>query len=347
MALSPAARRLATTVSESTAFAGLVGLLERASRWPPNRLAVLTYHRVDDPLRHPELHPGLLSATPADFDAQMRFLASTCRVIGAKELLEALRRGVELPPRAVMVTFDDAYRDFAGVAWPILERHGLPVTLFVATAYPDRPERAFWWDRLHSGLSRTRRTAPLDTPIGPLPIATLDERTMTFRRLRDYVKTVPHHDVQLSVDDLCRQLGASPPVSTVLGWEELRRLARAGVTLAPHSREHPMLDRLPVDEARSEVEGSMADLVREVGPTPAVFAYPSGQYDERVVEVVRAAGFDAAFTTGRGTNDLATADSLRLRRINVGRRTTLALLRAQLLPAAARLNRSNAAAGAA
>jgi peptidoglycan/xylan/chitin deacetylase (PgdA/CDA1 family) len=244
-----------------------------------------------------------------------------------------------------MVTFDDAYRDFAEIAWPTLQRLGLPVTLFVPTGYPDHPERAFWWDRLHAGLVRSRRTAPLETPLGPLPIGTSDDRNMTFRRLRDYVKKVPNDDARRTVDELCRQLEASPPAPAVLGWEELRRLARAGVTLAPHSRLHPMLNRLSVEEARSEVEGSIEDLVREVGSAAAVFAYPSGQYDGRVVEVVRGAGFDAAFTTERGTNDLATADRLRLRRINVGRRSTLSVLRMQLLPAAARLDRSKAAAG--
>jgi peptidoglycan/xylan/chitin deacetylase (PgdA/CDA1 family) len=36
-----------------------------------------------------------------------------------------------LPGKAVMLTFDDGYRDFAEDAWPLLERYGFPVTLFV------------------------------------------------------------------------------------------------------------------------------------------------------------------------------------------------------------------------
>ena len=51
------------------------------------------------------------------------------------------------------MTFDDAYCDFADHAWPVFRRLGVPVTLFVATEYPDHPDRAYWWDRLHAGLS--------------------------------------------------------------------------------------------------------------------------------------------------------------------------------------------------
>ncbi len=49
-------------------------------------------------------------------------------------------------------------------------------------------------------------------------------------------------------------------------------------------------------------------------------------------------GFKLAFTTSRGINNIQTADPLRMRRINVGGKTTLPILRAQLLPWAMHLN---------
>jgi hypothetical protein len=58
-----------------------------------------------------------------------------------------------------------------------------------------------------------------------------------------------------------------------------------------------------------------------------------------VVRILREEGFRLAFTTVRGVNDMQHADRLRLRRINVGRRTNLSIFRARLLPWSLYLNR--------
>ena len=133
-----------------------------------------------------------------------------------------------------------------------------------------------------------------------------------------------------------RQLGpAAAPGAQVLGWDALRRLAAEGVALAPHTRTHPKLDRLADAELAGEVAGSLEDLRREIGDAvvPA-FAYPAGGVSAAAAGAVAAAGYRMAFTTRRGANDLRTADPLRLSRINVGRRTKVLALRAQLaLPA--------------
>jgi hypothetical protein len=92
------------------------------------------------------------------------------------------------------------------------------------------------------------------------------------------------------------------------------------------------MNRISPHQAQAEAADSLADLAQQVGPVPPVFAYPSGGFDPGAVEALRAAGIELAFTTGRGINNLRTADPLLLRRINIGRHTSPALLRAQLLP---------------
>jgi peptidoglycan/xylan/chitin deacetylase (PgdA/CDA1 family) len=298
-------------------------------------LTVLTYHRVDEPDRHPELFPGLVSATPEEFDAQLALVAARSNVVSLPELLEVREGRADLPPRAVLLTFDDAYADFADVAWPLLRRHGLPATLFVPTAYPDAPARAFWWDRLHEGLHGAAAAAVV-TPVGRLPLGSGTERTAAYRSLRTFLKSRPHEEAMDVVDALLDDLGTPPGRSPVLGWDRLRALAAEGVALAPHSRTHPLLTRVGQGRLLDEVQGSLADLEREVGPTAPVFAYPGGGVDATVAAGLAGAGYRLAFTTERGNEPLdphgAGPDWLRLRRVNVGRRTTPALLQAQLLP---------------
>jgi len=92
-----------------------------------------------------------------------------------------------------------------------------------------------------------------------------------------------------------------------------------------------LVNRISLDDAREEAVGSLEDLKREVGSVLPIFAYPSGEFSNDVVDMLEREGFSLAFTTKRGINNIAHMNPLRIQRINVGSRTTLPILRAQLL----------------
>lgn len=326
-----AATRFALAVARTQPVALMIQVLEWLDRSREPVLPVLMYHRVDGPERSPELDPSLLSATPGEFEQQVQYLAAARRVLSLSDLLELRRGRMELPPRAVAVTFDDAYRDFKEQAWPVLQRHRVPVTLFVPTAFPDDPRRAFWWDRLHAALATTERRNPMLTPAGRVKLGTARDRELAFRSLRDWVKATRHDEAMSGVDSVVAELDGHQPTSSVLDWAELRELAGDGVDLGPHTRTHPLLDRVTLTQAKDEILGSAADLEREVGSQARALAFPSGALTSELVDWLPEAGFEMAFTTARGGNHLGHVDWLRMRRINVGRRSGLSVIRAQLL----------------
>jgi peptidoglycan/xylan/chitin deacetylase (PgdA/CDA1 family) len=245
----------------------------------------------------------------------------------------------------VLITFDDGYRDFADHAWPILSRYGLPVTLFVPTAYPDQ-DRTFWWDRLWAAIASSPRQSINVSFAGRIDLGPPDSgrRFVAMTALRDAIKNLPADRTSPAVDRVVRELDAVPALPAVLGWNELRDLAARGVTLAPHTRSHPMLDRTSDEQVKGELAGSRSDLELRTGSRVPVFAYPSGAYDERTVRAVADAGFEIAFTTRRGAIDLHRADWLRLNRINIGGASALPVIRAQLSPVAVRLARTRVSA---
>jgi peptidoglycan/xylan/chitin deacetylase (PgdA/CDA1 family) len=300
----------------------------------------LTYHRVANLRDSTTLHPQIISATPANFARQMKFLAGKYRVVSMPQVLEAMAKRTRLPQRAVLITFDDAYYDFGEVVWPILKSFRFPATLFVPTAYPDQPERSFWWDRLYRAVMNASPTELRSTQIGVLPLADANMRRQSLKRLQNYVKNVPHREAMAIVDEVCNQLDSQPLVQkSVLSWNELRQLAKEGVTLCAHTQTHPIMTQLSAEDVRQEVVGSQRDLQREVGAALPIFCYPSGNHDDTVVNILKEEGFAAAFTTLKGQNDLRTADPLRLRRTNMTRRTSLPIFRFRLLRFGAYLDR--------
>jgi peptidoglycan/xylan/chitin deacetylase (PgdA/CDA1 family) len=323
-------RRVARSPVAEPLLAAAATVLELGARRGPLDVAVLTYHRVDEPGARPYLYPGLISATPDTFEAHLRELTRRANPIRLDDLRAAVRGDRRLPDRPVLVTFDDAYEDFAEHAWPRLRRLDIPATLFVPTAYPDSPGRRFWWDRLSHAISTTDR-ASLEVDGVTYDLHGDAARLAAFRKLRALIKGTPHDRAMTMVDGWCAVLGLPDAPSGILDWRALRSLAAEGVTIAPHTRTHPLLTRVDADVLVAEVDGSRVDLEREIGAVPPVFAYPAGAHDDVVVEAVGALGFELAFTIVRGLVDLRRPDPLRLRRINVGSGTTVAALRLQFI----------------
>lgn len=330
-------RELAKAGARFAEASGMLGLLDRLGSGRPSNLHVLMYHRVaqveDDPLQCPHL----ISATPDDFAVQMQWLRDHHAVVSVDELIEAVQGARRLPARAVLITFDDAYADFAKNAWPVLERLGLPAALFVPTAFPSDPGAEFWWERLYRAVYSVRDPSALPL-CADLPAGRNRSRLAIFRHLRSYVSALPHAEAMAFVDALCERTGTPARTGTVLGWDELRALAQQGLKVCAHTRTHPRLDRICHNEVRTELAGSLADLADEIGEALPVLAYPAGALDRSVVRITQELGFRVGFTTRRGVADLERDHPLELPRIPVSRSVTLPIFRAQLLRQVACLN---------
>ena len=79
---------------------------------------------------------------------------------------------------------------------------------------------------------------------------------------------------------------ADIPVARILGWDELGRLAEAGVTLGAHTCSHPRLEFLSAMEAEREITDSRSHLERELGLSVTSFAYPYGSVGATARDVV-------------------------------------------------------------
>lgn len=312
----------------------VLGWGESRASWPASRLAVLTFHRIDEPGTDGR-YAGLISATPEEFERAVTTVANRYTLVSIDDVLAAIRGEAALPDRAVLLSFDDAVDDFETHALPVLRAVGAPAVVFVPTGFVEQPDGVFWWDAL-SAATTLGAPGTVDTPVGPVALTGAAERRAAYRRLRDHCLTLASPDATDLAVTLCASVGVEPPRSRVLGWDSLRRLEAAGIRCCPHTRGHVHLDHLDADAIRDEVAGSFEDLRRELGDVAPAFAYPAGRVTPAVVEAVAGSGIEVAFTTRKGANVIGTTHPLLLSRVNVSRRTGLGVARAQLLPVADR-----------
>lgn len=106
------------------------------------KILVLNYHKVDN-------SHNSLAIEINDFDAQMKFLAdSGCVTITPDELYAGLNGEIDLPPKPVLITFDDGYVDNYTNAYPILKKYNLRATIFVIPAFTSVYPGYMTWEQL-------------------------------------------------------------------------------------------------------------------------------------------------------------------------------------------------------
>jgi peptidoglycan/xylan/chitin deacetylase (PgdA/CDA1 family) len=248
---------------------------------PYRGVAVLAYHgvRAND-LPASAMHFENLHVTAARLASHCACLrALGCALLSFDEWQRIARGDRPVPERAVLVTFDDGYRNVLTCGVPVLERYAIPAVVFVCTGPVERGVR-FWFDAVasRSGEDEVERAKALDH--------------RAWRELADRFEVAataadPH--APLTIDEL-RRLAAHPLV-----------------TIGAHTASHPILARAPVAAQREEIAASRRTLERWIGSSVTAFAYPNGRpavdFTSQTVSVVREAGFTHAFTTAAGFAD--------------------------------------------
>jgi hypothetical protein len=108
-----------------------------------DHLPILMYHRVA-PAGSPAMHA--YRVTPKAFEEQLRYLRDAGYYsIGLEDWWAAMARRKPFSSRAVLVTFDDGYRDFLTYAWPLLKHYGFSATVFLVADEIGKSNR---WDRV-------------------------------------------------------------------------------------------------------------------------------------------------------------------------------------------------------
>lgn len=80
-----------------------------------------------------------------------------------------------------------------------------------------------------------------------------------------------------------------------VSWDQLREMQEAGVDFGSQTHTHPHMHLLDVETARQEIITSNERFVEELGMTPQLFAYPYGEYNPEIRDMISTIGFIAAF----------------------------------------------------
>ena len=276
------------------------GLLSAAARHlRRNQLVILCYHGIS--LRDEHLWEGGLYMPPDLFRRRMAFLHDWgANVLPLGEALQRLRNKT-LPPKSVVITFDDGFHDFHLHALPEMQKYNFPSTLYLTTWYTKHQLPVFslmvkylMWK---SGWAEYASTAAREQAVARY-VEQVDSEYLTAEQ-SDKVARCLAETIGLDYDSIL-----ADRLFQLMTPADAAAAARAGVDIQLHTHRHrtPHDRNLFLRELRDN-----AQVVREItGRDPKHFCYPSGATSPQFLPWLREFGIESATTCKHG---LVTRDS--------------------------------------
>jgi len=253
-------------------------LLNKINLFPfrNQNLRVLAYHTVNEPKK---------------FEAQLKYLIENFNIISLSDLQDHLFNNKNLPPRPVLITFDDGDVSVLQNGLPILKKYKLPSILFVITQLIDS-NNMFWCRQVEAVFENKGKSY------------------LAARQKIKLLKKSPNSERIKYLDSLevvnCRQLTSN----------ELHVLQKEKMFIGNHTHTHPMINNCTEHETEQEL-GKVKTLFGKWNLEGyPVFAYPNGNWNVKSEKVLEKNGIKLAFLFDHQINK-ESIDPLRISRITV------------------------------
>lgn len=291
-------------------FSGALGLYHRLRN--ADSLTVVMFHRTlrpDDP-RWASCDPDYTLGEDL-FVSSLAFFRRHYRVVSLEDVLRARRDGIGLPPRALLISFDDGWLDNVDYALPALRNAGLPAVMFVAAdavgaAQPFYQERivAAWrlgklsLDALAASVAEHAR----ETTAGKMP-GSVSAGIDGLRSLIARIEAMPSASRRAVLERHADALNDG--LQHMIGVDDLARLRASGVELGLHGKSHVAMTR--ADDLANELDGARVAMATMLSPQSpdeglasdacATMSFPHGAFDESIAAQAREAGYELLFTS--------------------------------------------------
>ncbi len=301
-------------------------------------LTVVMYHYVRD-LRHSR-YPEIKGLSKDDFEEQIQYIKKHYNVISGLELMEAIVEGAPLPPRPLILTFDDGYIDHFTEVLPVLDRENLPGCFF-PPAKCILENEVLDVNKIHFVLASTPDKRTLVEYI----FKKIDENQLRYNLLTSSAyweklakpsrfdpaevifskqvlqRELPFELRQVITDELFSRYVTNDEASfsreLYMSLEQIRVLQRHGMYVGSHGYDHFWLNTLSTQQQEREVDQSLMFL-KSVGADVGrwIMCYPYGAYNESLLSVLKSRNCVVGLTTEVGLASLHENNPLILPRLD-------------------------------
>ncbi|MCX7835622.1 MAG: polysaccharide deacetylase family protein [bacterium] len=257
---------------------------------------------------------------PKYLDEQIAYLKKHFQFLSLSKLLECYEFNQPIPPKTVVLTFDDGFRDNYTYAFPILQKYGVTATIFLTTGCIDSGEFP-WSQRLGYMITNTTvKTIHLPQyQIFQFNLESETNKTYVFRTLAKVLSETPFIEREQLLNQFQQVFQVIPPKDRMLTWDMIQEMKQNGFEFGGHTVSHPHLTKIPPQEAKQEIRNCLETIRLKLGVENPPFAFPAGKSNDDLVEYVKLIGFRSCFRSSykRRYNTLSNSNPFRLSRLGL------------------------------
>lgn len=306
----PSSKKLVLHLLHAT---GMLRLLVKMQQY---QITILMLHGVTDPEAPSEWKPLRPHLTTSQLENTLSILANYYRFISLDEASDILTGRRPHVPNALVLTFDDGYRNNLTHAMPILRRFDAPATIFLSTCNVTE-QQPFWFDRLDYAIQSIEDSNFLIQDYPALRMLDFTSRNsmkysfLSFIRnekkrhasntaLRSSILTLTERIEQHSGHSLL-DVFENDPWSKVMTCEEVAH-APNDVSFGSHGVDHPILGLTSPEESLHQLRTSRDTIESITSKQCRHLAYPNGSYNNTILSMVKKCNYVSAVTTRTGRN---------------------------------------------
>ena len=302
-----------------------------------NKLTVLAYHRVMDVNCDYPFDIELISASCSQFDEQMKFISEYFNPITIEQLIEYYKNSTEIPENSILITFDDGFEDNYKNAFPILEKHKVPATIFLSTDYVSSGN-VIWFDQLSYFILNREEEVVRSILKEKFNIEWTNRRDV-LEIVMDHVKRIPNSDRLILLDGIYNEYGSEydgndKELSSILSWEQIKEMDKSCISFGSHTLSHPVLSQLTYTELQKELIASKKIIENNLSHPIESIAYPVGTkfaFNDMVIDSVKEAGYSVGFSYLHGLNKWPLQRQHTINRLHIERYTSIAMFKYMLI----------------
>jgi peptidoglycan/xylan/chitin deacetylase (PgdA/CDA1 family) len=269
-----------------------------------NNVQILAYHRVND-----DNNPFFPAITVKSFEKQMEYLAATHNILHLEEAIDRLVCK-DVPDNAIVVTFDDGYKDNYTNAFPVLRRLSIPAIIFL-TVQSIGIGRYIWHDILFHAFWETQveEIEGFGDISQKISLKTAAQKAEATQKIAFFLKTLDNAQKKIFLKQLLDLLKISKEnmdKDLMLTWENIGEMGKSDIAFGSHTLSHPIMTKIGEKEAWAEINESRKIIERKTKRKIFAFAYPNGKmedFNEETKKLLKAAGYKCAVTTMSGNNN--------------------------------------------
>jgi len=288
------------------------------------QVIILMYHRIASP----STDPWELAVSTQNFEEHLQILKKNYKVEPLSKIVEQLNKK-NIKRNCIAITFDDGYADNYFTAKPLLEKYNLPATFFITSKNIDSKDE-FWWDELDKIVLQSPtlpQTLSLEINGQSFFHDLADETLLTeelqhkhknyiaykpetlrselYYKLWEYFSPMPVKEQLQLMKQVRMWAGVSEESRTeycCMSSHQVEVLSANNLfNLGGHTMSHPALSYHQKEIQYKEILMNKIYLENISGKKINLFAYPSGNYNDSSIEILKQLHFKAAFTTQANT----------------------------------------------